>query len=86
VKKQSAKRHIMDDHSSAKCTSSRPSPPLTVVQHKPVITHDVSSPTDEASPAMFNLIGIYTFSDEVYIEPAGSIMADHLGKWHKKTL
>jgi len=87
VKKQSAKYRIMDDHSGPKRTSSQPPPPPpTVVQHRPDIIADVSSPTTEAPPAMLNLDDNYSSSDEAYIEPAGSITPDHSAKWHKKTL
>jgi hypothetical protein len=85
VKKQSTKRRIMDDHSGPKCISSRPPPLPTVVQHWPVIIHDVSSPTTEAPPAMLNLDDNYSSSDKAYIEPARSIMADYLAKPCKKT-
>jgi len=34
---------------------------------------------------MLNLDDNYSFSDEAYIEPAGSITVGHLAKWHKKT-
>jgi hypothetical protein len=76
----------MDDHSGLKRTSSQPPPPPTVVQHQPVIISDVSSPTTEAPPAMLNLDNNYNSSDKAYIEPAGSITADHSAKRHKKTL
>jgi hypothetical protein len=86
VKKQSAKHHIMDDHSGQKHTSCRPPLPPTVVQHRLVIIPDVSSPTTEAPPAMLNLDDNYSSSDEAYIEPARSITADHSVKRCKKTL
>jgi len=87
VKKQSAKCHIMDNHSGPKRTSSQPPPlPPTVVQHRPVIIDDVSSPTTEAPPAILNLDNNYSSSDKAYIEPARSITADHSAKWRKKTL
>jgi len=86
VKKQRAKRCIMDDHSGPIHTSSQPPPPPTVVQHRLVIIPDVSSPTTEAPPAILNLDDNYSSSDEAYIEPAGSIIADHSAKWCKKTL
>jgi hypothetical protein len=57
-----------------------------VVQHQPVIIPDVSSPTTEAPPAMLNLDDNYSSSDEAYIEPAGSITADHSAQRHKKIL
>jgi len=86
VKKQSAKRRIMDDHCCPGCTSSEPPPPPTVVQHRPVIIPDASSPTTDAPSAMLNLDDSYSSSDKTYIEPAGSITADHLAKRLKKTL
>jgi len=86
VKKQSAKRCIMGDHSGPKCTTSQPQPPPTVVQHRPVIIPDVSSPTTEAPPAMLNIDDNYSSSDEAYIEPAGPITTDHSAKLRKKTL
>jgi hypothetical protein len=46
----------------------------------------VSSPTTEAPPAVLNLDDNYSSSDEAYIEPAGSITAEHSAKRHKKTL
>ena len=86
VKKQSAKRRIMDDHSGPKRTSYRPPSPPTVVQHRPVIIPDVSSPTTEAPPEMLNLDDNYSSSDDAYIEPAGSITADHSANRRNKTL
>ena len=86
VKKQSAKRHIMDNHSGPKRTSDQPPPPPTVVQHRPVIVPDVSSLTTEAPPAMLNLDNNYSSSDKVYIEPAGSITAGHSATRCKKPL
>jgi len=88
VKKQSAKRRIMDNYSGPKCTSSQPPPPPphTVVQHQAFILPDVSSPTTEAPPAMLNLDDNYSSSDKAYIEPARSITADYSAKQHKKVL
>ena len=86
VKKQSAKCCIMGDHSGPKCTSSQPPPLPTVVQHRPVIIADVSSPTTEAPPAMLNLDNNYSSSDEAYIEPAEAITADHSALGCKKML
>jgi hypothetical protein len=45
----------------------------------------VSAPTTEALPAMLHLDDNYSSSDEVYLEPAGSITTDHSAKWHKTT-
>jgi hypothetical protein len=75
----------MDDHSGQMRTASQTPPPPPVVQHRPVIIPNVSSPTRKAPPAMFNSDD-YSSSDEVYIDPAGSITADDSAKWHKKTL
>jgi len=86
VKKQSAKSRIMDNHSGPKCTSSKPPPPATVAQDRPVIIPDVSSLTAEAPPAMLNLDDNYSSSDEAYIEPAGWITAGHSARRRKKTL
>ena len=74
----------MDNHSGPKCMSSQPPPPPTVVQHRPGIMPDVSSPTTKAPPAMLNLDDNYSSLDKVYIEPAGSITADHSAERHKK--
>ena len=86
VKKQSAKRCIMVDHSGPKHSSSQLPPPPTVVQHRPVIIPDESSPITKAPPAMFNLDDNYSSSDEAYNEPTGSITANHSAKQRKKTL
>ena len=86
VKKQIAKRRIMDNHSGPQCTSSQSPPPPPVVQVRPVIVPDVSSLTTEAPHAMLNLDDIYSTSDEAYSEPAGSITAGHSAKRCKKTL
>jgi len=76
----------MDDHSGPKCTTSQPPPPPTVVQHRPGIIPDVSSPTNEAPLAILNLDDNYSSSEKAYIEAAGLITADHSARRHKKTL
>jgi hypothetical protein len=86
IKKQSAKHHIMDNHSGPKLSSSQQPSPPTVVQHQPIILPNVSSLTTEAPPAILNLDDNYSSSDEAYIEPAGSITAGYSAKQRKKTL
>ena len=46
----------------------------------------MSEPTTEAPPAMLNLDDNHSSSDKAYIQPAGSITADHSAKRRKKTL
>jgi len=67
----------MDDPTGPMRTSSWPPPPATVVQHQPGIIPDVSSPTTEAPPLMFNLDNNYSSWDEAYVEPTWSITANH---------
>jgi hypothetical protein len=86
VKKQSGKHRIMVNHSGSMCTSTRAPPPPTVVQHRPVIMPDVSSPIAEAPPAMLNFDDNYSSLDNPYIEPARSITTYYSAKRHKKML
>jgi len=59
------------------CTSARLPPLPEMVQYQLVIISDVSSPTTNAPPAIFNLGKNGSFSDAVYIEPAESITANY---------